>query len=238
MVLDITNEKKVYMSSKNYGYCIEQSKTIVLAMGCRERARGSLEIPGTRPAGVITAGTAQRYVNIDGYLPGKKIVILGSGDIGLIMARRLTLEGAKVLACVEIKPQSAGLKRNIIQCLDDFGIPLLLSHTVTEIRGENRVEQVVIAGVDENFKVIPETEQIIDCDTLLLSCGLIPENELTLKAGAVLDVKTNGPVLSDKLETTVPGIFACGNVTHVHDIVDHVTLEAIKAGEAAAEMIL
>lgn len=238
MVLKIDSDKNVYMSSAKYGYTIEKTKSIILAMGCRERARGALTIPGTRPAGVITAGTAQRYVNINGYLPGKEIVILGSGDIGLIMARRLTLEGAHVIACVEIKPQSGGLKRNIVQCLDDFDIPLMLSHTVTDIRGKNRVEQVVIAEVDEKMQPIDGTEQVIDCDTLLLSCGLIPENELSVDVGIQMNKKTMGPVIEDNLETSIPGIFACGNVAHVHDIVDHVTQEAIKAGESAARYVL
>ena len=219
------------------GFCCEQSRTIILAMGCREKARGALAIPGTRPAGVITAGTAQRYVNIDGYLPGRKIVILGSGDIGLIMARRLTLEGAQVLACVEIMPKSGGLRRNIVQCLDDFNIPLLLSHTVTEVRGKNRVEAVVISEVDEKLQPIPGTEQVIECDTLMLSCGLIPENELTRNAGAEMNPKTGGPVVTEQCETGIPGIFACGNVSYVHGIVDDVTKEAIIAGQAAAERL-
>lgn len=238
MVLGVTPDKIVNMSSSVYGYRVEQAKAVILAMGCRERARGALQIPGDRPAGVLTAGTAQRYVNIDGYLPGKRVVILGSGDIGLIMARRLTLEGAEVLACVEIKSQSGGLKRNIVQCLDDFNIPLMLSHTVTEIRGKNRVEQVIVAKVDEKMQVIPETEQAIDCDTLLLSCGLIPENELSRMLGLEIDAKTGGPHLDENLQTEVPGVFACGNVAHVHDIVDNVTREAIKAGEAAARYVL
>ena len=265
MVLDIDKDKNVYMSSAGHvtdgdgkfcvdrnsaaddktgadasytgGFCCEQARTIILAMGCREKARGALAIPGTRPAGVITAGTAQRYVNIDGYLPGRKIVILGSGDIGLIMARRLTLEGAQVLACVEIMPKSGGLRRNIVQCLDDFNIPLLLSHTVTEVRGKNRVEAVVISEVDEKLQPIPGTEQVIECDTLMLSCGLIPENELTRNAGAEMNPKTGGPVVTEQCETGIPGIFACGNVSYVHGIVDDVTKEAIIAGQAAAERL-
>ena len=238
MVLNITKDKIVSMSSSKYGYRKEQAKTIILAMGCRERARGALQIPGDRPSGVLTAGTAQRYVNIDGYLPGKRVVILGSGDIGLIMARRLTLEGAKVLACVEIKPQSGGLKRNIVQCLNDFNIPLMLSHTVTDVRGKERVESVTVAQVNEYMKPIPGTETVFECDTLLLSCGLIPENELSKSLGLEINRKTMGPCLDENLQTGIPGIFACGNVAHVHDIVDNVTKEAIKAGEAAARYVL
>ena len=238
MVLGVTPDKIVSMSSSVYGYRVEKAKAVILAMGCRERARGALQIPGDRPAGVLTAGTAQRYVNIDGYLPGKRVVILGSGDIGLIMARRLTLEGAEVLACVEIKSQSGGLKRNIVQCLDDFNIPLMLSHTVTEIRGKERVESVTVAQVDECMKPILGTEIVLECDTLLLSCGLIPENELSKSLGLEIDRKTMGPCLDENLQTGISGIFACGNVAHVHDVVDNVTKEAIKAGEAAARYVL
>lgn len=237
MVLQITPEKEVHMVGKETGYRIEQAKTIVLAMGCRERPCGAIGIPGTRPAGVFTAGTAQRYVNVDGYLPGKRVVILGSGDIGLIMARRMTLEGAKVLCCVELMPFSNGLNRNIVQCLNDYGIPLYLSHTVVEIKGENRVEQVVIAQVDQNRNPIPGTEKTFDCDTLLLSVGLIPENELTRKAGIQMDPHTNGAVVSENMETSMDGVFACGNVAHVHDLVDFVTLESTKAGKAAAAYV-
>ncbi len=238
MVLEIGRDKTVHMTSAKYGYCVEQAKAIVLAMGCRERARGAIGTPGTRPAGVYTAGAAQKYVNIDGYLPGKRIVILGSGDIGLIMARRLTLEGCKVLACVEIMEKSSGLMRNIVQCLEDYGIPLLLSHTVTDVRGADRVEQVVVCKVDERRRPIPGTEIVYDCDTLLLSVGLIPENELTRQVGIEIDPKTNGPVFSEDLETSMPGVFACGNVVHVHDLVDYVTREAQKAGASAAAYVL
>ena len=207
-------------------------------MGCRERTRGAIGIAGSRPAGVFTAGTAQRYVNMEGYLVGKKVIILGSGDIGLIMARRMTLEGAEVLACVEVMPYSGGLTRNIVQCLDDYEIPLLLSHTITEIRGKNRVEQVVVSEVDEKRQPISGTEQIFDCDTILLSVGLIPENELSRDAKLDLDTKTSGPFVYENMETSVPGMFACGNVVHVHDLVDFVTAESIKAGTSAASYIL
>jgi NADPH-dependent 2,4-dienoyl-CoA reductase/sulfur reductase-like enzyme len=203
-------------------------------MGCRERPRGALAIPGTRPAGVFTAGTAQRYINMEGFEVGRNAVILGSGDIGLIMARRLTLEGAKVHAVAEIMPHSNGLARNIAQCLDDFGIPLLLSHTVKEIRGRDRVESVTVAKVDERKAPIPGTERVYPCDTLLLSVGLIPENELSRKAGVAIDPRTNGPLVNESMETSVPGVFACGNVVHVHDLVDFVTEEARRAGRFAA----
>ena len=206
-------------------------------MGCRERPRGALNIPGLRPAGVFTAGTAQRLVNIEGYMPGKEVVILGSGDIGLIMARRMTLEGAKVKAVCELMPYSGGLKRNIVQCLDDFGIPLLLSHTVVDIKGKERVTSVVIAEVDANSKPIPGTEEEIPCDTLLLSCGLIPENELSRAADIKINPATNGPVVNESFETSVPGIFACGNVLHVHDLVDYVSEESAKAGRSAAKYV-
>ena len=214
------------------------TQAVILAMGCRERPRGTLNTPGFRPAGIYSAGTAQRLINIEGYLPGREIVILGSGDIGLIMARRLTLEGMHVKLVVEIMPQSGGLKRNIVQCLDDFGIPLLLRHTVTDIAGRERVEGVVITEVDEQQRAIPGTEQYVPCDTLLLSVGLIPENELTRAAGAEMDSKTNGPVVNAQLETSCAGIFACGNVLHVHDLVDHVTQEAFRAGASAAEYVM
>ena len=207
-------------------------------MGCRERPRGGVVIPGTRPAGVFTAGAAQRYVNIDGYMPGKRVVILGSGDIGLIMARRMTLEGAKVLACVELMPYSSGLNRNIVQCLNDYDIPLYLSHTVTEIRGEKRVEQVVVSEVGPDRKPIPGTEMVFDCDTLLLSVGLIPENELTQGAGIEIDRRTKGAFVYENMETSLPGIFACGNVCHVHDLVDFVSDESERAGASAAEYVL
>jgi len=210
---------------------------VVLAMGCRERTRGAINIPGARPAGVITAGAAQRFVNLGGYLPGKKIVVLGSGDIGLIMARRLTLEGAEVIAVLEAMPYSGGLKRNIAQCLEDYKIPLRLSHTVIRIHGLERVEGVTAAMVDENLSPVPGTEEFIDCDTLMLSIGLIPENELSRKCGVEIDRITGGPVVDDTMQTSVPGVFACGNVCHVHDLVDYATRESILAGKCAAEYI-
>ncbi len=210
---------------------------VVLAMGCRERSRGALAIPGTRPAGVYTAGTAQKMVNTMGLLPGKRVVILGSGDIGLIMARRMTLEGAQVACVCELLPYSGGLIRNIVQCLEDFEIPLYLSTTVTAIHGEKRVEAVTLSQVDENRRPIPGTERRVECDTLLLSCGLIPENELSRMAGAELDPVTGGPVVDERRETTVPGVFACGNVLHVHDLVDYVSREAEMAGAAAAAFV-
>ena len=237
MVLQITPEREVHMVGKETGYCIEQAKAIILAMGCRERTRGAIAIPGTRPAGVFTAGAAQRYVNVEGYMPGRRVVILGSGDIGLIMARRMTLEGAKVLACVEVMPYSSGLNRNIVQCLQDFGIPLYLSHTVTDIRGKDRVEQVVVSEVGPDRKPIPGTEMVFDCDTLLLSVGLLPENELTSQAGITIDPRTKGAVVYENMETSMPGVFACGNVCHVHDLVDYVTAESQKAGAAAAACV-
>jgi NADPH-dependent 2,4-dienoyl-CoA reductase/sulfur reductase-like enzyme len=238
MVLDVTADRTVHMVGPKTGYRIEQAGSIVLAMGCRERTRGAIGIPGTRPAGVFTAGAAQRYVNMEGWLPGKRVVILGSGDIGLIMARRMTLEGAKVLSCVEVMPYSGGLNRNIVQCLHDYDIPLYLSHTVTDIRGKDRVEQVVVSKVDEHRDPIPGTEMIFDCDTLLLSVGLIPENELTRQAGIEMDRRTNGAVVYENMETDTPGIFACGNVCHVHDLVDFVTAESQRAGRAAADFVL
>ncbi|NLO62409.1 MAG: FAD-dependent oxidoreductase [Clostridiaceae bacterium] len=210
---------------------------VILAMGCRERTRGAISIPGSRPAGVLTAGAAQRYVNIEGCMVGKRVVLLGSGDIGLIMARRMTLEGARVLACVELMPFSGGLNRNIVQCLQDYDIPLMLSHTVTDIRGRKRLEAVTISRVDEALRPIPGTETGIECDTLLLSVGLIPENELSKGAGVELDPRTGGPLVRNDTLTSVPGIFACGNVLHVHDLVDNVTLEARKAGRAAARFL-
>lgn len=238
MVLEVTEDKEVHIVNKEHGYQILKTKALVFAMGCRERTRGAIGIAGSRPAGVFTAGTAQRYVNMEGYLVGKKVIILGSGDIGLIMARRMTLEGAEVLACVEVMPYSGGLTRNIVQCLDDYEIPLLLSHTITEIRGKNRVEQVIVSEVDEKRRPISGTEQIFDCDTILLSVGLIPENELSRDAKLDLDTKTSGPFVYENMETSVPGIFACGNVVHVHDLVDFVTAESIKAGTSAASYIL
>lgn len=237
MVLSLTDDKKVTYVSPTSGYTTLSANAVILAMGCRERTRGALNIPGSRPAGIYTAGTAQRYVNVEGYMPGRRVVILGSGDIGLIMARRMTLEGAKVLCVCELMPYSGGLARNIVQCLDDFGIPLKLSHTVTEIRGKERVEGVTIAAVDEQRKPIPGTEETFDCDTLLLSVGLIPENELTRGAGIPIDRMTNGAVVDQNRETEIPGIYACGNVLHVHDLVDFVSEEAAIAGKAAAEQI-
>ena len=238
MVLDVTPDRKVKMIGKETGYRVEEAKSIVLAMGCRERTRGAIGTPGTRPAGVYTAGAAQRYVNMEGWLPGKRVVILGSGDIGLIMARRMTLEGAKVLACVELMPYSGGLNRNIVQCLHDYDIPLYLSHTVTEIRGDKRVEQIVVSEIDSSRNPIPGTEMVFDCDTLLLSVGLIPENELTRQAGIEMDRRTNGAMVYENMETSIPGVFACGNVCHVHDLVDFVTAESRRAGESAARYVL
>ncbi len=240
MVLELTDDRRVTFVSPESGYITTSAEAIILAMGCRERTRGALRIPGTRPAGVFTAGSAQRFVNIEGYMPGRRVVILGSGDIGLIMARRMTLEGAKVLACCEIMPYSGGLARNIVQCLDDFGIPLKLSHTVIRIHGRERVEGVTIAAVDEanGRRPIPGTEEYIPCDTLLLSVGLIPENELTRGAGISLDPKTSGADVNQYRETSAEGIYACGNVLHVHDLVDYVSEEAAIAGRSAAARIL
>lgn len=238
MVLEITQGKEVHCVNTKDGYQIIKAKSIVLAMGCRERTRGAISIPGTRPAGILTAGAAQRYVNIEGYMVGKKIVILGSGDIGLIMARRMTLEGAKVLACVELMPYSGGLQRNIVQCLNDFDIPLYLSHTIIDIRGKNRVEGITIAEVGADRKPIAGTEIDFDCDTVLLSVGLIPENELTKTADIEIDGRTNGAIVFENMETSAEGIFACGNVVHVHDLVDFVTAESQRAGKAAADYVL
>ena len=237
MVVDITEDKVLTIMNSTDGLVQFKAKAIVLAMGCRERPRGALNIPGFRPAGIYSAGTAQRFVNIEGFMPGREIVILGSGDIGLIMARRLTLEGAKVKVVAEIMPYSSGLKRNIVQCLDDYGIPLRLSHTVVNIKGQERVEGVTIAQVDENMKPVPGTEEEYSCDTLLLSVGLIPENELSSQMGVDLDQKTNGPVVNESFETNVEGVFACGNVLHVHDLVDYVSEEAACAGKCAAEYV-
>jgi NADPH-dependent 2,4-dienoyl-CoA reductase/sulfur reductase-like enzyme len=235
MVLEVTEDRTIYAVNSSEGMLEISAKAVVLAMGCRERTRGALRIPGRRPAGIFSAGTAQRYINIDGYIPGRKAVILGSGDIGLIMARRLTLEGAQVEAVVEIMPYAAGLARNVVQCLEDFDIPLILQSTVVDIHGEDRLEGVTIARVDEDWKPIPGTERKIDCDTLLLSVGLIPENELSGGAGVELDPITNGPKVDDTLMTSIPGIFACGNVLHVHDLVDNVSKEAERAGIFAAQ---
>ncbi|WP_461371392.1 NAD(P)/FAD-dependent oxidoreductase [Candidatus Darwinibacter acetoxidans] len=235
MVLEVTEDRTIDAVNSSEGMLEISAKAVVLAMGCRERTRGALRIPGRRPAGIFSAGTAQRYINIDGYIPGRKAVILGSGDIGLIMARRLTLEGAQVEAVVEIMPYAAGLARNVVQCLEDFDIPLILQSTVVDIHGEDRLEGVTIARVDEDWKPIPGTERKIECDTLLLSVGLIPENELSGGAGVELDPITNGPKVDDTLMTSIPGIFACGNVLHVHDLVDNVSKEAERAGIFAAQ---
>ena len=237
MVLDISSEKLVTAMNKEEGLFQIQAKTVILAMGCRERSRGALNIPGYRPAGVFSAGTAQRLVNMEGYMPGREVVILGSGDIGLIMARRMTLEGAKVKVVAELMPYSGGLKRNIVQCLDDFDIPLKLSHTVVEIKGKERVEGITLAQVDSNNKPIPGTEEFYSCDTLLLSVGLIPENELSRGMGVEMSPVTNGPIVNESLETNVEGVFACGNVLHVHDLVDFVSEEAKTAGRNAAEYV-
>ena len=236
-VTDITPGRVVTAMNAECGIFKIAAGAVILAMGCRERPKGALNIAGTRPAGIYTAGTAQKFVNMKGYMPGKRVVILGSGDIGLIMARRMTLEGAKVEAVLELMPYSGGLIRNIEQCLNDFGIPLMLSHTVVEVHGEERLTGVTIAAVDEMRRPIPETRRYIACDTLLLSCGLIPENELTKSAGISLDSVTGGARVSGERETDVPGIFACGNVLHVHDLVDYVSEEAVIAGLAAADFI-
>ncbi len=241
MVLDleVTDTcRYLHVMGVERGYQALRAKSVVLAMGCRERTRGAIQIPGSRPAGVFTAGTAQRYVNIEGWMVGKRVIILGSGDIGLIMARRMVLEGAEVLACVEIMPYSGGLNRNIVQCLNDYDIPLLLSHTITNIEGHERVEGVTVQEVDESLKPIPGTETHYDCDTVLLSVGLIPENEITREADIEIDPRTSGPVVNQHMETSSPGVFACGNVLHVHDLVDYVTEESQAAGEAAADYVL
>ena len=236
MVLDLSADKVVTAMNKEDGLFQLHPKAVILTMGCRERPRGALNIPGYRPAGIYTAGTAQRLVNMEGFLPGRKCVILGSGDIGLIMARRMTLEGAEVKVVAELMPYSGGLKRNIVQCLDDFGIPLKLSHTVVDIKGKERVEGITLAQV-ENGKPIPGTEEFYECDTLLLSCGLIPENELSRSAGVDINPITNGPAVNESLETNIPGVFAAGNVLHVHDLVDFVSEEAAAAGRNAAAFI-
>lgn len=241
MVVDLSEHqsgeekrKLITVMNREEGLYTIEARAVILAMGCRERSRGALNIPGYRPAGIYSAGTAQRYVNMEGRMPGREVVILGSGDIGLIMARRMTLEGAKVKLVAELMPYSGGLKRNIVQCLDDFGIPLLLSHTVVDIKGKERVEAVVIAQVDEHSKPIPGTEEEIKCDTLLLSCGLIPENELSESLGVGINPVTKGPRVNESLETDREGVFACGNVLHVHDLVDYVSEEAAQAGKRAA----
>ena len=237
MVLEISADKVVQAINSVDGYMIIEAKSVVLTMGCRERTRGAIAIPGDRPAGVFTAGAAQRYINMEGYMVGKRVVILGSGDIGLIMARRLTLEGAKVLAVAELMPFSGGLMRNIVQCLEDYNIPLYLSHTVVDIIGKDRVEKVIIAKVDENKRPIPGTEIEYECDTLLLSVGLIPENDISRATGIKIDPRTNGPIVNEMMETSIEGIFASGNVVHVHDLVDFVSIESRKAGKAAAKYI-
>lgn len=244
MVIDLTqmsdaagpqdSRKLVTVMNREEGLYTIEARAVILAMGCRERSRGALNIPGYRPAGIYSAGTAQRYVNMEGRMPGREVVILGSGDIGLIMARRMTLEGAKVKLVAELMPYSGGLKRNIVQCLDDFGIPLKLEHTVVDIKGRKRVEAVVIARVDEHSRPIPGTEEEIKCDTLLLSCGLIPENELSETLGVEMNPATKGPKVNESLETDREGVFACGNVLHVHDLVDYVSEEAFQAGKRAA----
>ncbi len=237
IVLSVSPEKVVTLMSEEGGLTHIQAKSIVLAMGCRERSRGALNIPGARPAGIYTAGTAQRFVNIKGMMPGKDVVILGSGDIGLIMARRMTLEGARVRAVCELMPYSGGLNRNIVQCLQDFDIPLKLSHTVSKIHGKGRIKGVTVSRVDEKLQPIEGESEYIPCDTLLLSCGLIPENELTTEAGIPLDRVTGGAVVNERRETALPGVFACGNVLHVHDLVDYVSEEAELAGKAAAAYV-
>ena len=238
MVLAVTPEKRVHAVNEKDGYIVLEAASIVLCMGCRERTRGAISIPGARPAGVFTAGAAQRYLNIEGYMVGRRVVILGSGDIGLIMARRMSLEGARVLACVELMPYSSGLTRNIVQCLQDFDIPLYLSHTIVDIQGDTRVEKAIVAKVDENRRPIPGTEMEFDVDTILLSVGLIPENELTRQAGIPMDPHTKGAVVYENMETGIPGVFACGNVVHVHDLVDFVSGESDRAGAAAAAYVL
>ena len=237
MVMDISVDRVVTAMSREDGMYQIKAGAVILAMGCRERPRGALNIPGYRPAGIFSAGTAQRLVNMEGYMPGREVVILGSGDIGLIMARRMTLEGARVKVVAELMPYSGGLKRNIVQCLDDFGIPLKLSHTVVDIEGKEHLTAVTIAEVDKNNKPIPGTEERYTCDTLLLSCGLIPENELSRNAGVKMSPVTSGPVVNESLETSIPGVFACGNVLHVHDLVDYVSEEAGRAGISAAKYV-
>ena len=237
MVIDINEKREVTVISRDHGMETIEAGAVILAMGCRERPRGALNIPGYRPAGIYSAGTAQRLMNIEGYSVGKEIVILGSGDIGLIMARRMTLEGAKVKVVAELMPYSGGLKRNIVQCLDDYGIPLKLSHTVVDIQGKERVTGITLAEVGLDRKPIPGTEERYTCDTLLLSCGLIPENELSRSAGVAINPVTSGPIVNDSLETSIDGVFACGNVLHVHDLVDYVSQEATAAGKNAAAYI-
>ncbi len=237
MVMDISANKVITAMNSEDGLFEIQAKAVILAMGCRERSRGALNIPGYRPAGIYSAGTAQRLVNMEGFMPGREVVILGSGDIGLIMARRMTLEGAKVKVVAELMPYSGGLKRNIVQCLDDYDIPLKLSHTVVDIRGKERLEGITLAAVDNYGKPIPGTEEEYSCDTLLLSVGLIPENELSASMGVEMHQVTSGPIVNESLETNIEGVFACGNVLHVHDLVDFVSEEATAAGKNAARYV-
>ena len=237
MAIDISHDKVITPMNREEGLFEIQARAVILAMGCRERSRGALNIPGYRPAGIYCAGTAQRLVNMEGFMPGREVVILGSGDIGLIMARRMTLEGARVKVVAELMPYSGGLKRNIVQCLDDYGIPLKLSHTVVDIRGKERLEGITLAAVDEKGKPIPGTEEDYTCDTLLLSVGLIPENELSNGMGVKMNRVTSGPVVNESLETNIEGVFACGNVLHVHDLVDFVSEEAAAAGKNAARYV-
>lgn len=237
MVISVSQDRVITCSSSHHGLQKIQAKAIIFATGCRERSRGAIQLPGTRPSGIMSAGTAQRYLNIDGWLVGKKVLILGSGDIGLIMARRMTLEGAEVVAVAELMPYSNGLPRNLKQCLDDFNIPLYLSHTITDIKGHQRVQQVVLSQVDENLQPIAGTEKIFDVDTVLLSVGLIPENSLLEDAGAVLHPRTKGPIVDERCMTSLDGIFACGNSLHVHDLVDFVYAEGQRAGKAAADYL-
>jgi len=237
MVIEMTPDKRIVAINRDDGLLHIQAKAVVLAMGCRERTREAIAIPGSRPAGIFTAGTAQRYINIEGYIPGREVVVLGSGDIGMIMARRMTLEGARVKAVLEIMPFSTGLIRNKVQCLDDFNIPLKFNHTITRIEGEKRVERVTVAQVDKNMQAIPGTEEEISCDTILLSVGLIPENELTREAGIKLDPVTRGPIVNENRETEIEGIFACGNVLHVHDLADFVTEEGEIVGRAVGKYL-
>lgn len=237
MVIDVSPERVIEATNREDGLFRIQAKAVILAMGCRERARGALNIPGYRPAGIYSAGTAQKFINMEGYMPGREVVILGSGDIGLIMARRMTLEGAKVKLVAELMPYSGGLKRNIVQCLDDYGIPLKLRHTVVEIKGKKRIEGIVLAEVDHNGKPITGTEEFYSCDTLLLSVGLIPENELSRKMGIDINPVTSGPKVDESMETNIEGVYACGNVLHVHDLVDFVSEEAAIAGKNAAFFI-
>jgi len=237
MVLNISSDKSITAINPKMGIMNIKAKAVILAMGCRERTRGAINIPGTRPSGIFTAGSAQRFINVEGYMVGKKAVILGSGDIGLIMARRMTLEGAEVKMVVELMPYSTGLKRNIVQCLDDYNIPLLFNHTVVRIHGRERLRGVTIAEVDKNRRPIEGTEEFIECDTLLLSVGLIPENELSREAGIEINPVTSGPLVDESMQTSIDGIFACGNVVHVHDLVDFVSAESMLSGKGAAEYI-